>query len=203
MSRGRGGVYVEAYVRCDLETLWRLTQDPGEHVRWDLRFSRITPERDLPGGGHAFTYERSLGLHVIRGTGTTIGERVRADGVRTSALRFDTDDPWSPLRHGRGYWRYVPEPGGVRFSTGYDYEPGFGRLADRVLRPLVVWMTAWSFDRLRIWAETGESPERWGVASVLAIWRPARPRASRCRTTPPERGAFADAPATLAALKAP
>ena len=32
-------------------------------------------------------------------------------------------------------------------------------MADRVFRPLMGWATAWSFDRLRIWAEDGITPE--------------------------------------------
>ena len=201
-ARARG-IYVEIVVRADPDTVWRLTQDPTEHARWDLRFSAIVPEAELVGGGYRFRYERSLGVRTIRGTGTSIGERMHADGTSTSALRFDTDDPWSPLRGGRGYWRYVPTPDGVRFITGYDYDPGFGRLADRVIRPIVRWMTAWSFDRLRIWAEQGVEPERWPVASMLSVWRRDRPRASRCRTTPPERGVFAHEPESLARLEAP
>jgi hypothetical protein len=197
------GIYVEILVRADLETVWRLTQDPAQHTRWDLRFSAIVPDGVLPDGGYRFRYERSLGVHTIHGTGRSIGERSHADATSTSALRFDTDDPWSPLRAGRGYWRYVSTADGVRFITGYDYEPGFGRLADRVIRPLVRWMTAWSFDRLRLWVETGVPPERWPAASVLAVWRRDRPRASRCRTTPPERDVFALAPDSLAVLEAP
>jgi hypothetical protein len=212
--RGTAGapLWVEATIRAPLERVWELTQTPEQHVRWDLRFSRIVPVADLPGGGWRFRYERSLPGHVITGTGTSLGETDRPDGTRTSALRFDTADRLSPLREGRGYWRYVPisvsdsdEATGtaVRFVTGYDYEPGFGRLADRLLRPAVLWMTAWSFDRLRIWAETGTPPESWPLLSVLAFWRPDRPRASRCGTTPPRRGALADAPSTLSTLEAP
>ena len=201
-ARARG-IYVEILVRSDLETVWLLTQDPTQHARWDLRFSAIVPLAELPGGGYRFRYERALGVHTIHGTGTSIGERSLPDGTSTSALRFDTDDAWSPLREGRGYWRYVPTAEGVRFITGYDYEPGFGRLADRVIRPLVRWMTAWSFDRLRIWAECGVPPEQWPAASVLAFWRGDRPRASRCRTSPPERGVFTHAPRSLATLEAP
>ena len=203
----RGGaaapLWVETTIRAPLDRVWELTQTPTEHVRWDLRFSRIVPEADLPGGGWRFRYERSLPGHVISGTGTSLGERGRPDGTRTSALRFDTADRLSPLRAGRGYWRYVPVADGVRFVTGYDYEPGFGRLLDRLLRPVVLWMTAWSFDRLRIWAETGTPPESWPLVSVLAVWRADRPRASRCGTTAPRRGALADAPATLSTLEAP
>ncbi|WP_157002621.1 SRPBCC family protein [Agromyces laixinhei] len=200
---GAHGLYIEILIRADLDEVWRLTQDPSLHPRWDLRFSSIVPDGSLPGGGSRFTYERALGVHTIRGTGVSIGERANADGGATSALRFDTDDPWSPLRDGRGYWRYIQTPDGVRFITGYDYEPGFGKLADRVIRPFVRWMTAWSFDRLRIWAETGAPPERWPVASAAMFWRRGRPRARRCRTSPPARGAFSFVPDSLAALGSP
>ena len=186
-----------------MDEVWRLTQDPAEHPRWDLRFSSITPEQDDGGGPVRFVYERALPGHVIRGTGISLGEKVRPDGTRTSALRFTTRDRLSPLRDGRGYWRYVPTPDGVRFITGYDYAPGFGALPDLLLRPVIAWMTAWSFDRLRIWAETGTPPEQWPLASALQVWRRDRPRAGRCRTRPPGRGAFAEAPASLERLAAP
>jgi len=54
-----------------------------------------------------------------------------------------------------------------------------------VLRRLIGWLTAWSFDRLRIWAERGEEPERWPLHSVLWLWRADRPRAARCRREAP------------------
>ncbi len=184
-------IYVEALVRTDMDALWELTQNPALHPRWDLRFSSITPEPAGEGEAVRFRYARSIPFHTIVGRGTSIGEVRRADGTRTSALRFDTDDRLSPLRHGRGYWRYVPTAEGIRFITGYAYEPGFGRLPDLVLRPVITWMTAWSFDRLRLWAETGTLPRWW------------QPRARRCVTTPPARGAMHGAPATLARLEAP
>ena len=194
-------IYVRTVIRADLETVWRMTQDTSEHPRWDLRFSRITPLEKLDGGGYRFRYELRMPLHTILGTGTSIGERRRPDGSRTSALKFSTVDRLSPLGDGRGYWRYVPSDGGTIFSTGYDYEPRWGRLLDRVMiRPLVGWMTAWSFDRLRIWAETGVEPEAW---TVLAFWKPGRPRASRCVRKPSHGLVMDDAPATLDALEAP
>lgn len=183
-------IYVEVLIRADMERLWELTQNPALHPQWDLRFSSIEPESVVEGVTR-FRYSRRIPFHTIVGRGTSVGEVRRPDGTRTSALRFDTDDRLSPLRHGRGYWRYVPTADGIRFITGYDYEPGFGRAADRVLRPFITWMTAWSFDRLRLWAETGELP-RWWV-----------PRAGRCITAAPARGAMHDAPATLATLEAP
>lgn len=179
-------IYVEVLIRADLDALWELTQNPLLHPQWDARFSSITPTEQ-----GRFLYSRRIPLHTITGRGISVGEVRRPDGTRTSALRFDTDDRLSPLRQGRGYWRYVPTAEGIRFITGYDYETGFGRLADRVLRPVIRWMTAWSFDRLRLWAETGRLPRWW------------QPRAGRCITTPPPRGAMHDAPATLVTLEAP
>lgn len=197
---------METLIRAGIDTVWAATQEPHEHVRWDVRFSRISPRGETPDGATTFAYERRIPLHVIRGTGVSIGERRRPDGARTSALRFDTDDPLSPLRAGRGYWRYVPTADGTTFITGYDYTPGWGVL-DVLVRPVVGWVTAWSFDRLRIWLETGTPPERWPLRSVLWWWRPGRPRAGRCRRTPGgmhRRWHVLDAaPSTLADLPAP
>ncbi|MFI8301853.1 hypothetical protein ACIF80_00110 [Streptomyces sp. NPDC085927] len=166
-------LYVETRVRADLDELWARTQDPAEHQRWDLRFTEI---RHLPRAGDGsrhFRYAtRVLPFLTIAGTGVSAGEKERPDGTRTSALRFSCPHPLSLLADGSGYWRYVPDGSGeeagdgtgVRFLTGYDYRPRWGAvgaLADRlVLRPLMGWATAWSFDRLRIWLEHGVTPER-------------------------------------------
>lgn len=202
----RRGIYVETFVRGDLDVLWRRTQDPAEHVRWDVRFSRITPTGETEAGATRFTYERRSPLHIVRGTGISLGEVLRADGTRTSALRFSTTDRLSPIRSGRGYWRYTPAHDGVRFVTGYDYEPGWGPL-DVIVRPLLGWATAWSFDRLRLWIETGQAPERWPLHSALWWWRADRPRASRClraRNGGSRRGdQLADAPSSLEMLTEP
>lgn len=203
-SMAARGIYVETLVRADIDRVWQLTQNPAEHVRWDLRFSSITPFEQLASGGYRFRYKRRVLWHTIVGTGTSIGEKVRNDGTRTSALRFTTADWLSPLGDGRGYWRYVPTDEGTLFFTGYDYEPGWGRLIDRMLmRRVIGWMTAWSFDRLRIWAETGQQPETWSPFSVLAVWRADRPRAGRCRRQPRRGRALSDAPRTLDELESP
>jgi hypothetical protein len=170
-------LYVETLVRRDVDDLWERTQDPARHERWDARFSRIRylprPDPDRP---QRFRYAVTVapGL-TVAGIGETAGERRRPDGSGTSALTFWSDDPRSPLRRGSGYWRYVPTADGVRFLTGYDYDVRWGaagRALDRVaLRPLMGWLTAWSFDRLRLWAERGLAPEdaarRWWAANLL------------------------------------
>lgn len=196
-------VYVSIRIRASLDRVWELTQDPALHARWDARFSRIVPVGELPGGGIRFRYERQVAGLRITGTGTTIGERERPDGTRTSALRFDADTRLSPLGDGRGYWRYQPDGDHVVFTTGYDYAPNWGRAADLVARPLIGWATAWSFDRLRIWAETGTPPERWPLRAATAVWCRDRPRAAHCDRRPPHRRVMDDAPATLDALVHP
>ncbi|WP_328610997.1 hypothetical protein OG943_18330 [Amycolatopsis sp. NBC_00345] len=187
----RRALYVETVIRTDLDTLWAHTQDPALHQRWDLRFGEIAAT-----GPGRFAYRtRVLGL-AIGGTGTHAGERRRPDGTRTSALKFGSGDPRSLIRSGAGYWRYTPDPGGVRFVTGFDYETRWGpagRLADRVFRPAFGWATAWSFDRLRIWLETGTPPER-------QAW--LAPSAARCRRAPARRRDGV-APSLLTTLERP
>ncbi len=201
-ARGDRALYVEILIRSTLDEVWRLTQDPASHVRWDARFSDIVPLRTRADGAEEFRYELDLRVHTIRGTGVSLATKESRSGERTSALLFDTDDALSPLGTGRGYWRYVPTEDGVRFLTGYDYTPGWGWLG-RVLDPLITrrfvwWLTARSFDRLRLWAEQGTPPEE------LSGWRSLRrghwPRARNCLSRPPRRTGrtiMEDAPESL------
>lgn len=149
------GLYIEALIRTDPERLWDRTQDPAQHQRWDLRFTEISPLPGPAGSAQRFRYAtRVLPFLTVAGTGTSAGERERADGERVSALRFASPERLSLLAEGNGYWRYVPTADGIRFLTGYDYRTRWGRfgaVADRlVFRPLMGWATAWSFDRLRL-----------------------------------------------------
>ena len=221
------GLYVETLVRADLDRVWELTRDPRLHQRWDLRFTTIDPVLDTEPQRFRYATRVLPGLR-IGGTGTTVGDRTRPDGTRTSTLRFSSGHPLSPIVAGAGYWRYVPSGGGVRFLTGYDHTPRH-RVVDRVFRPLMGWGTAWSFDRLRLWAERGTTPEAslrttaldvaWrlaataavagfsppaalvaGVAVALIPPSPGTPAARRCLRTPPDRFS-ATAPAALARLE--
>lgn len=157
------GVFVETEIRCTVEELWRRTQDPREHERWDLRFSEIEylPRRDLE-QPQQFVYRRRIVGLAVEGCGETVGDRHAARGECASALRFWSDDPKSLIREGAGYWKYIPGDGVVRFITRYDYHVRYGRLGrlfDRCLfRPWIAWATAWSFDRLRLWIEKGVDP---------------------------------------------
>ncbi|WP_220498752.1 hypothetical protein [Microbispora sp. H10949] len=164
-------VYVECRVRADMGALWELTQTPDQHQRWDLRFSEIDYLPRADGESQWFRYAvRLLPGLVITGAGVTAGDRLDPDD-RTSALRFASAHPLSPIRSGSGYWRYVQTPDGVRFLTRYGYRPGWGRTVDLVFRPLIGWATAWSFDRLRLWLETGRTPERtlWQALAEVCV----------------------------------
>lgn len=232
------GLYIEARIRADLDDLWARTQEPGSHQRWDLRFTEIDYLPCREGEPRHFRYAtRVLPFLTIAGTGVSAGEKRRPDGTRTSALRFACPHPLSLLEEGSGYWRYVPTPDGdIRFLTGYDYRPRwgrFGRIADRaVLRPLMGWATAWSFDRLRLWLERGITPERALLHAVAELTArvllvvaavvlapmtalataalmlmlpplPTTPAARRCLRTPPARARDPRLLATLAPLTAP
>ncbi|MFN8422118.1 MAG: DoxX-like family protein [Anaerolineae bacterium] len=158
-------IYVESHIRGTMDDVWRLTQMPDLHERWDLRFTSITDlERTEAAAAQRFRYATRICPGVtIEGWGETVGERA-TDGTRSSALSFGSDDPRSLIRSGSGYWRYVEVEGGVRFITGYDYAVrwgAIGRIVDRWLfRPLIGWATAWSFDRLRLWIEDGIEPRQ-------------------------------------------
>ncbi|WGW12373.1 hypothetical protein LWF01_00980 [Saxibacter everestensis] len=190
----RKQIYVEILIRSSKDRIFELSQNTELHPRWDLRFSSITPieQASTPagdddssnagvddvssnggsgnpgnngtGGLLRFRYAFRLPFHTISGTGTSIGNNQRADGQATSVLKFTTDDWLSPIGPGAGYWRYIPTADGVRFLTGYNYEPGMGRIGklldSRVIRPALGWATALSFDRLRLWAESGIDPAK-------------------------------------------
>jgi len=164
MSTHADSLYVETFIRGPMDEVWRLTQTPNLHERWDLRFTHIEylphPDKNQP---QRFLYATRIGFGLnIQGEGETTGNRHGPSGERTSALKFWSHDLKSLICEGSGYWKYLPSSGGVRFVTGYDYEVRFGRpgqLIDRlVFRPLMGWATAWSFDRLRLWIEKGLDP---------------------------------------------
>jgi len=174
-------IYVEIAIRATIDELWEKTQRPDLHERWDLRFSRIEYLPRADGEPQRFLYATRLGPGLeLRGEGETTGRKDGPGGSRTSALRFWSTDPRSLILEGSGYWRCVPTADGVRFLTGFDYRTRFGSVAraiDRlVLRRLLGWATAWSFDRLRLWLEYGVEPDE--------SRRRLLPRAARCLRRP-------------------
>ena len=163
----------ETIIRTDRDTVWQMSQNPAHHIRWDLRFTDIEYLPKLrPEDPHRLRYGTRLGFGLaIEGWGESVGH----SGKQASALRFGSDDPKSLIHNGTGSWTYKDVPGGVRFSTTYDYDVRYGVLGwlvDRLLfRSLMIWATRWSFDRLRIWLESGTPPEvlfRLWLSKVLA-----------------------------------
>jgi hypothetical protein len=157
-------IYVEILIRSGMDELWKKTQEPKLHERWDLRFSKIDYLPREPGDAQKFIYATKIAAGVrIEGAGESTGERNDSNGQRTSALKFWSDDPKSLIGMGSGYWKYIPTNDGIRFITWYDYRTRFGvlgRFTDGLFfRPLLGWATAWSFDRLRLWIEKGVLPE--------------------------------------------
>ena len=157
-------IYVEILVRAPMDALWAHTQTPALHERWDLRFSRIDYlPRAHDTEPQRFRYTTRIGFGFeVSGEGETAGQRDLTDGSRSSALRFGSDEAFSIIREGSGYWKYIPTAEGIRFLTRYDYRTRFGpfgMLFDRLIfRPLIGWATAWSFDRLRLWLEQRVDP---------------------------------------------
>ncbi len=157
-------IYVEILVRAPMDALWRHTQTPALHERWDLRFSRIDYlPRSSETEPQRFRYATRIGFGLqVAGEGESVGEQDLANSSRSSALKFGSGDSLSIIREGTGYWKYIPTPDGILFLTWYDYRNRFGAvgaLFDRfVFRPLIGWATAWSFDRLRLWLEQGVDP---------------------------------------------
>ena len=88
MTRAEAGrprsIYVEILVRGTLDELWRLTQTPELHQRWDLRFGEIEylpwPDEALP---QRFLYATRIGLGLaVRGLGESVGGCEVGSGIR-------------------------------------------------------------------------------------------------------------------------
>lgn len=180
----RKPIYVEIDIDSDIDEVWRASQDPDLHSQWDLRFSSITylPKKD--GAPQMFTYKRTVSpLLTVEGWGKSTGTFNKADGTRSSSLHFGTDQWFSPIKEGKGYWKYEPQQTGTKFLTQYDYDVNFGspgKMFDAIaFRPVIGWGTALSFDVLKRWLEKGEAPRSqyfrffttYGLALLFAfIW---------------------------------
>ncbi|NYF25473.1 DoxX-like family protein [Sporosarcina sp. JAI121] len=159
----RKPIYVEIPIQAEIEKVWDATQKPNMHEQWDLRFSSITYLPKDEGKPQEFLYSRTVGPFInVVGWGKSVGSFHKEDGTRSSSLQFGTDQWISPIREGRGYWKYEPQKDGVKFLTQYDYDVNCGRIgkvADKLaFRPLIGWATALSFDVLKRWLEQGEAP---------------------------------------------
>ena len=157
-------IYVEILIHATMDELWKYTQTPELHQRWDLRFSRIDYlPRVSEKEPQRFRYATRIGFGLeVAGEGESMGERDLTNGSRTSALKFSSGDARSIIGEGSGYWKYIPVAEGIQFLTWYDYRTRFGAAGAvfnrLIFQPLMGWATAWSFDRLRLWLEDGIDP---------------------------------------------
>lgn len=170
----RKPLYIETKIKCSLDTLWMYTQEPAIHQQWDLRFSEIKylPKNNLT-EPQRFCYSTKIGFGIkVKGIGESVATKAKGNGESTSVLKFSSNSPVSIIKEGSGYWKYIPEADGIKFSTGYDYTSRwgwFGKTFDRfVFRPLMIWATAWSFDCLKKWIEGGLHPKQ-SVKAQLTI----------------------------------
>ncbi|MDG5472913.1 DoxX-like family protein [Jeotgalibacillus sp. ET6] len=158
-------IYVERMIQAPMEKLWKYTQQPDLHQRWDLRFSSITylPKEHTLAKQH-FTYRTNIGFGLrIEGTGVSQGEKENERGERISSLAFGSEQPISLIKEGAGYWKYTPVNTGIKFETLYQYKVRFGRAGQwfdsLIFKPMIGWATAWSFDCLAKWLENDIRPE--------------------------------------------
>src|SRR4051812_30165854 len=97
MGKHAPSIYVEARICGDMEELWKLTQVPDYHERWDLRFTQIEylPRPDLS-EPQRFRYTTRVGFGLkVAGEGESVGNKTAADGQRTSVLKFWSNQPLS------------------------------------------------------------------------------------------------------------
>ncbi|SDM89976.1 DoxX-like family protein [Psychrobacillus sp. OK028] len=156
-------IYVEISINENIERVWEATQNPNLHEQWDLRFSSITYLPKEENEAQLFEYKTNIGFgFAIEGWGKSVGTFHAKDDSRTSSLHFGTDHLLSPIKEGKGYWKYVPENNTTKFITQYDYDAAygaFGKLLDSItFRPVIGWATALSFDVLKRWLEKGDTP---------------------------------------------
>lgn len=156
-------IYVEVPIQAEMKEVWEASQNPSMHEQWDLRFSSITYLPKIEGQPQEFIYTRTIGPFLkVEGWGKSVGTLHKENGTRSSSLQFGTDQLISPIREGRGYWKYEPQDDHVKFLTQYDYDVNFGKpgeLMDKLIfRPLIGWATALSFDVFKRWLEQGELP---------------------------------------------
>lgn len=154
--------------------MWTKTQEPSLHREWDLRFSEISYlPKSNPTDPQKFLYATKIGFGIkVNGIGESLATKTKDNGESTSVLKFSSNGNISIIKQGSGYWKYVPETGGIRFFTGYNYETHwglFGKLIDMfIFRPLMIWATAWSFDCLKNWIEKDVHPKQ-AVNAQMAI----------------------------------
>lgn len=164
-------IVVESLVRTTVEDIWEKTQNPENHIKWDIRFDSITYLKD--DGDDDFSklkYVTTVGFGMkIEGE----GKYLHNEKFKQSTFEFWSDDPKSLIKHGKGIWLYKQEGEKVYFKTVFDYSVKYGslgRLIDRIFRPMFCYATEFSFENLRSWCE-GRKPSNELSKSYLSFVR--------------------------------
>jgi hypothetical protein len=158
VSKRERKIVVVAVIPAPVELVWHRSQDPVQHVQWDIRFTRIAYLGQKDERGYALMQYRTdvaFGLEV-----KGIGRYLHSTPLRHSTFEFDSDDWKSIIKDGRGIWLYAERPGGTYFKTVYDYQRrhgALGQVLDWILfRRLLQLATEWSFETLRLWCAGDE-----------------------------------------------
>ncbi|MCM3037123.1 hypothetical protein M3579_14235 [Bacillus pumilus] len=178
----RKPVYVETTIHAPIEKVWEHTQNPKLHEQWDLRFSTISLNEHQNEQPQSFLYEKHLGFGLsVTGTGAYRTRMMDERNERASSLNFKSSHPLSFIKEGSGYWKYIKTSDYIVFQTQFDYKTKEGKgwtWADKILfRPMIGFMTAFSFGALKTWLEKGTHPRlllertlaHYGICLLFAI----------------------------------
>lgn len=147
-------IVVESFINTPLELLWERTQNPHNHILWDIRFSEIKylDEKDEK-GFHLLSYITKVGFGVkVSGFGKYLYNKK----YKQSTFEFWSEDFKSLINRGKGMWLYQSIGDKIYFKTVFDYDVKFGllgRYLDKIFRPMFCLATEWSFETLRLWCE--------------------------------------------------
>lgn len=148
-------IVVEVEIDAPLPIIWDRSQEPTQHLLWDIRFSEIAYlETYDDKGRQALRYRTKIGFGIaVEGRGYYAHSKHHEQSV----FLFDSNDWKSLITNGRGLWLYRDKGSHTFFKTVFDYEIRFGifgRIIDRLFfRPLFQLTTEWGFETLRLWCE--------------------------------------------------
>ena len=188
MSPKPNTLVVESLIDAPVERVWDRTQNPENHIRWDIRFTQIKYLDTLDKNGfHLLQYQTQIGFG-IKITGT--GKYLHTQTHEQSTFEFGSEDFKSLITQGKGIWLYKAINGKTYFKSVFDYDTRFGffgKLIDQYLfRPLFCLATEWGFETLRKWCEeeTNDPEKRssWTQFLLFALNRGLKGRNQNSRT---------------------
>lgn len=95
-GRRRTPIYVESLIDAPMDALWKATQEPDQHQRWDVRFGEIAYQSKVAGEPQRFTYATRPGLTQVHGV-PEIETLVFWPPVEVAVHGEQLDDSFTPL----------------------------------------------------------------------------------------------------------